>query len=171
MVPLRVTLEPDRGQKQVFSLAVANDQIGSQRRASPRVHARLDAVRRVARDGEKSPFHRMCISMITHPDSDADTRTVLRAWTDRIAPETIPVSILSNPTTMSRAAGMVLTKSLSKEFASDNILVNTVCIGLIKSGQHERRAKAAGKDGERLVVEQEGEGSTLPAIVHPAARG
>lgn len=50
----------------------------------------------------------------------------------------------SMPTTMSRAAGMVLTKSLSKEYAADNILVNTVCIGLIKSGQHERRAKAAG---------------------------
>jgi NAD(P)-dependent dehydrogenase (short-subunit alcohol dehydrogenase family) len=50
----------------------------------------------------------------------------------------------SMPTTMSRAAGMVLTKALSKEFAGDNILVNTVCIGLIKSGQHERRAVAAG---------------------------
>ena len=50
----------------------------------------------------------------------------------------------SMPTTMSRAAGMVLTKSLSKEFAPDNILVNTVCIGLIKSGQHVRRATAAG---------------------------
>ena len=30
------------------------------------------------------------------------------------------------PTTMSRAAGLVLTKSLSKEFAADNILVNAV---------------------------------------------
>lgn len=50
----------------------------------------------------------------------------------------------SMPTTMSRAAGMVLTKSLSKEFAPDNILVNTVCIGLIKSGQHDKRAVAAG---------------------------
>ena len=29
----------------------------------------------VARDGAKSPFHRMCISMITHPRSDADTVT------------------------------------------------------------------------------------------------
>jgi 3-oxoacyl-[acyl-carrier protein] reductase len=28
---------------------------------------------------------------------------------------------------------------LSKDLAKDNILVNTVCIGLIKSGQHERR--------------------------------
>jgi biotin synthase len=57
----------------------------------------------VAADGGDTPFHRMCISMITHPRSDADTVSVLEAWTDRIAPETVPVSILSNPTTMSRA--------------------------------------------------------------------
>ena len=56
----------------------------------------------VARDGAKSPFHRMCISMITHPRSDEDTVTVLRQWTARIDPATIPVSILSNPTTMGR---------------------------------------------------------------------
>lgn len=43
------------------------------------------------------------------------------------------------PTTVSRAAGIAMTKALSRELASDNILVNTVCIGLIKSGQHERR--------------------------------
>jgi lipoyl synthase len=56
----------------------------------------------VARDGEKSPFHRMCISMITHPNSDADTVAVLEAWTAKVDPATIPVSILSNPTTMQR---------------------------------------------------------------------
>lgn len=56
----------------------------------------------VARDAAASPFHRMCISMITHPRSDADTVEVLSAWTRRIDPRTIPVSILSNPTTMSR---------------------------------------------------------------------
>jgi lipoyl synthase len=56
----------------------------------------------VAPDGAASPFHRMCISMITHPRSDADTVAVLRAWTRRIDPGAIPVSILSNPTTMSR---------------------------------------------------------------------
>jgi biotin synthase len=56
----------------------------------------------VAKQGDKSPFHRMCISMITHPRSDDDTRTVLKRWTDRIEPKAIPVSILSNPTTMSR---------------------------------------------------------------------
>ena len=57
----------------------------------------------VARDAAASPFHRMCISMITHPRSDADTVEVLRAWTRRIDPAAIPVSILSNPTTMTRA--------------------------------------------------------------------
>ena len=56
----------------------------------------------VARDGATSPFHRMCISMITHPRSDADTVTVLKRWTGKIDPSAIPVSILSNPTTMTR---------------------------------------------------------------------
>jgi lipoyl synthase len=56
----------------------------------------------VARDGEQSSFHRMCISMITHPRSDDDTVAVLKAWAARIDPSRIPVSILSNPTTMTR---------------------------------------------------------------------
>lgn len=50
----------------------------------------------------------------------------------------------SYPTSVSRAAGLAITKALSKEFAADNILVNTVCIGKIKSGQHERRYKKEG---------------------------
>ena len=45
----------------------------------------------------------------------------------------------SLPTSMARAAGIALTKAMSRDYAPDNILVNTVCIGLIKSGQHERR--------------------------------
>jgi lipoyl synthase len=57
----------------------------------------------VARDGAANRFHRMCISMITHPRSDDDTVSVLKRWTQRIDPATIPVSILSNPTTMTRA--------------------------------------------------------------------
>ncbi len=56
----------------------------------------------VASDVAGSPFHRMCISMITHPRSDADTVSVLRKWTARIDPDAIPISILSNPTTMTR---------------------------------------------------------------------
>jgi biotin synthase len=57
----------------------------------------------VAKDVENSPFHRMCISMITHPNSDEDTVSVLKAWTDKIDPKAMPVSILSNPTTMNRS--------------------------------------------------------------------
>jgi biotin synthase len=56
----------------------------------------------VAQDAANSPFHRMCISMITHPRSDDDTVAVLKKWTSKIDPDTIPVSILSNPTTMGR---------------------------------------------------------------------
>jgi lipoyl synthase len=54
----------------------------------------------VAAGGDGGRFHRMCISMITHPESDRDTRTVLRKWVARIGH--VPVSILSNPTTMTR---------------------------------------------------------------------
>ena len=61
-----------------------------------------EIVDRIAADVEGTPFHRMCISMITHPNSDADTFTVLKKWTDRIDPDAIPISILSNPTTMTR---------------------------------------------------------------------
>jgi len=57
----------------------------------------------VARDVENSPFHRMCISMITHPNSDEDTVSVLKQWTAKIDPSAIPISILSNPTTMERS--------------------------------------------------------------------
>jgi NAD(P)-dependent dehydrogenase (short-subunit alcohol dehydrogenase family) len=45
------------------------------------------------------------------------------------------------PTSVTRAAGINLTKSMSKEYAGDRILVNTICIGLVKSAQWERRAK------------------------------
>jgi NAD(P)-dependent dehydrogenase (short-subunit alcohol dehydrogenase family) len=45
------------------------------------------------------------------------------------------------PTSLSRAAGINLTKSLANEFAADRILVNTICIGLVKTAQIARRAK------------------------------
>ena len=44
------------------------------------------------------------------------------------------------PTSVTRAAGINLTKSLASEFAAEQIRVNTICIGLIKSAQWERRA-------------------------------
>lgn len=56
----------------------------------------------------------------------------------------------SMPTSVTRAAGLAFTKALSKEFAPEGILVNTICIGLIRAGQHERRAAASGQDLEEL---------------------
>jgi len=44
------------------------------------------------------------------------------------------------PTSVSRAAGINLTKSLANEYAAAGIRVNTVCIGLLKSEQWVRRA-------------------------------
>lgn len=57
----------------------------------------------------------------------------------------------SLPTSVTRAAGINLTKSLANEYAADNIRVNTICIGLIKSAQWVRRA------GSRPVEELYGE--------------
>jgi 3-oxoacyl-[acyl-carrier protein] reductase len=55
------------------------------------------------------------------------------------------------PTTVTRAAGINLTKALAGEYAADRILVNTVCLGLVKSAQWERRAKGD-LDGYYLEV-------------------
>ena len=56
-------------------------------------------------------------------------------------------SAASTPTSVSRAAGMALTKALSKELGKDNVRVNALLIGLVKSGQHQRRWRAAGGPG------------------------
>jgi NAD(P)-dependent dehydrogenase (short-subunit alcohol dehydrogenase family) len=50
----------------------------------------------------------------------------------------------SAPTSISRAAGMALTKVLSHEGAPFNILVNAMLVGLIDADQHVQRAKKAG---------------------------
>ncbi|MFC4099631.1 SDR family NAD(P)-dependent oxidoreductase [Paenibacillus xanthanilyticus] len=47
-------------------------------------------------------------------------------------------SASSLPTSVSRAAGLALTKAMSKALAKDGIRVNAVCIGLIRSDQIER---------------------------------
>ncbi len=58
----------------------------------------------------------------------------------------------SYPTSVSRAAGLAITKALSKEFAADNILVNTICIGKIKSGQHQRRINQEGINADEYYA-------------------
>ena len=72
----------------------------------------------------------------------------------------------SMPTSISRAAGIAITKGLSKDLAQDNILVSTVCIGLIKSGQHRRRYEARLQTepglGEDLFYDQLAQGRSVP---------
>jgi NAD(P)-dependent dehydrogenase (short-subunit alcohol dehydrogenase family) len=68
---------------------------------------------------------------------------------------------LSTPTSVSRAAGLALTKALSRELAPEGIRVNAVLIGVMESGQLERYAAQAGiapeEYHERMVV-----GSNIP---------
>jgi len=59
----------------------------------------------------------------------------------------------SMPTTVTRAAGLALTKALSKEYAPFNILVNTVSLGLIRAGQHETKAAKAGVPVEKIYAD------------------
>ena len=47
------------------------------------------------------------------------------------------------PTSVMRAAGINLTKSLASEYAEANVRVNTVCLGIVRSAQWERRRPAA----------------------------
>ena len=59
----------------------------------------------------------------------------------------------SMPTSISRAAGIAITKGLSKDLAKDNILVSTVCIGLIKSGQHQTNYEARVQSDPGLTID------------------
>jgi biotin synthase len=59
-----------------------------------------DVIARVKAGADKGQFQRMCISMITHPNSNADTFVLLGKWM-REVPQ-VPVSILSNPTTLDK---------------------------------------------------------------------
>lgn len=52
----------------------------------------------------------------------------------------------SLPTSVSRAAGMALTKAMSRDLGPDRIRVNTVCIGLIRSDQIEKMWRRAAPD-------------------------
>lgn len=73
----------------------------------------------------------------------------------------------SAPTSVTRAAGMALTKVLSAEGAADGILVNSMLIGFIKSDQVRRQHEKSGSDktleefmaaaGQRLPMGRMGE--------------
>lgn len=72
----------------------------------------------------------------------------------------------SVPTSVSRAAGMALTKVLANECAPFNVLVNGIHVGLIKSEQHELRNAKLGRNnmdevyaemGQRIPIGRVGE--------------
>jgi NAD(P)-dependent dehydrogenase (short-subunit alcohol dehydrogenase family) len=81
----------------------------------------------------------------------------------------------SLPTSVNRAAGIALTKSMSKELAKDGILVNSVCIGLIKSGQMGRMAQRLFPDaslddgyarmGSNIPVGRMGEAAEVAGLI------
>ena len=56
----------------------------------------------------------------------------------------------SEPSSVTRAAGMALMKALSKELAPDGVRANAVLIGLIESGQWVRAADATGESIEQF---------------------
>ncbi|MCB1692610.1 MAG: SDR family oxidoreductase [Pseudomonadales bacterium] len=60
----------------------------------------------------------------------------------------------SQPTALSRSAGISLTKTWSKEFAEFGIRVNTVCVGLLKSRQHRRRWEQAHEKDPNYTLEE-----------------
>lgn len=59
----------------------------------------------------------------------------------------------SLPTAASRAAGLAVTKALSKELGPAGVRVNAVLIGVIESGQWRRRAEAQGRPVAELYAE------------------
>jgi NAD(P)-dependent dehydrogenase (short-subunit alcohol dehydrogenase family) len=79
----------------------------------------------------------------------------------------------SVPTTVSRAAGIALTKAMSKDLAKDNILVNTVCIGLVRSEQIERAAgrfdlpldEGLARLGQNVPLGRIGEAAEVAALI------
>jgi NAD(P)-dependent dehydrogenase (short-subunit alcohol dehydrogenase family) len=65
----------------------------------------------------------------------------------------------SAPTSVTRAAGMALTKVLAGEGAPHGILVNAMLVGLIESDQWVRRAKGMGKPLQDVLA---GMGKDIP---------
>jgi NAD(P)-dependent dehydrogenase (short-subunit alcohol dehydrogenase family) len=67
-----------------------------------------------------------------------------------IAARTPPGNSL--PSSASRAAGLALTKALSKELGPQGIRVNAVLIGLVESGQWRRMAENTGQSEEQVLA-------------------
>ncbi|MDE2899057.1 MAG: SDR family oxidoreductase [Chloroflexota bacterium] len=74
----------------------------------------------------------------------------------------------SVPTSVTRAAGIALTKAMSKEYADAGVRVNTVMLGSIRSAQWERRWETTGRHGTLdEFYERAGVGVPLGRIGNP----
>ena len=94
-----------------------------------------EVIKLVKAGGDRGRFQRMCISMITHPASDSATRVLLERWVREVPG--IPVSILSNPTTMERD-DLVELRTLGAD-------IFTVALDAVTPGIFERtRGKGVG---------------------------
>ena len=58
------------------------------------------------------------------------------------------------PTSLSRAAGISLTKSWSKEFSQYNIRVNTICVGILKSRQNRNKWKLLNQKDPKYTLDK-----------------
>jgi len=76
----------------------------------------------------------------------------------------------SMPTSVSRAAGLAMTKALAQEWGPDGIRVNAVLIGMVRSGQWERIARSRGLDLEDLL-QQRAEAIPLRRVAEAAELG
>lgn len=119
---------------------------------------RLDGLVNNAGTAQAQPFE-----MISEDDWESDLR--LKLWAAiRTSKLAIPmlrrtagaiVNVLSiyaktpikgsMPSSVSRAAGLSLSKGLSLDCAADNIRVNALLVGFITSGQWQRQAELAGE--------------------------
>jgi NAD(P)-dependent dehydrogenase (short-subunit alcohol dehydrogenase family) len=83
--------------------------------------------------------------------------------------------LCSMPTSVTQAADISLTKVLAHEYAADNILVNIVCLGRVKSAQWTRRWRAQSshitldefyaKQGESIPLKRLGEAEDVADLV------
>lgn len=87
----------------------------------------------------------------------------------------IQPGVCSVPTSVTPAAGINLTKALANEYAADNILVNIICLGRVKSAQWTRRWRAQfahttldefyAKQGELVPLKRLGEAEDVADLV------
>jgi 3-oxoacyl-[acyl-carrier protein] reductase len=83
--------------------------------------------------------------------------------------------VCSTPMSVTVAAGVNLTKALANDYASDNILVNAICLGRVKSAEWTRRWRAQfshmtldefyAKQGESIPLKRLGEAEDVADLV------